>query len=248
MGLFSKKETCCICNQNEGDKKIENGMICESCFAKCGHFAPLFGLKKLTSENILQAMQVNERNNKLMELFHTTKKFEKYLDIDEHNKIWGSPCFSPRTFFTYDDIVDFELLENGNSVTKGGLGSAVVGGALMGGVGAIVGSNIGKKKTKQEITEYRIKIVTRNPIYPEIFINLLTAGKVKSTSIVYKSYSNAAQRIISLLTLITDECSQQTVNNPYSPADEIIKYKQLLDDGVITQEEFDRKKQQLLNL
>lgn len=33
-----------------------------------------------------------------------------------------------------------------------------------------------------------------------------------------------------------------------SPADEIRKYKQLLDDGILTQEEFDAKKKQLLGL
>lgn len=39
----------------------------------------------------------------------------------------------------------------------------------------------------------------------------------------------------------------QVVNNA-SPADELIKYKQLLDMGVLTQEEFDLKKKQLLDL
>ncbi|MEH7249764.1 SHOCT domain-containing protein [Neobacillus niacini] len=32
----------------------------------------------------------------------------------------------------------------------------------------------------------------------------------------------------------------------FSAADEIIKYKQLLDLGVLTQEEFDKKKEELL--
>jgi predicted Zn-dependent peptidase len=36
--------------------------------------------------------------------------------------------------------------------------------------------------------------------------------------------------------------------NQSSPADEIRKYKELLDDGVITQEEFEQKKKQLLGL
>jgi predicted Zn-dependent peptidase len=41
----------------------------------------------------------------------------------------------------------------------------------------------------------------------------------------------------------------QTVNqSSASAADEIIKFKQLLDAGVITQDEFDAKKQQLLGL
>ncbi|MCS5339879.1 SHOCT domain-containing protein, partial [Staphylococcus aureus] len=33
-----------------------------------------------------------------------------------------------------------------------------------------------------------------------------------------------------------------------SVADELIKYKELLDVGVISQEEFDKKKQQLLDI
>lgn len=46
------------------------------------------------------------------------------------------------------------------------------------------------------------------------------------------------------------EMNVYTTNNPstpgYSTADEIKKYKELLDEGVITEAEFNRKKQQLL--
>lgn len=38
---------------------------------------------------------------------------------------------------------------------------------------------------------------------------------------------------------------QQAAVDPY---EEITKYKKLLDDGIITQEEFDRKKKELLGL
>ena len=45
---------------------------------------------------------------------------------------------------------------------------------------------------------------------------------------------------------------REAVNPPNytstSPADEIAKYKELLDSGAITQEEFDAKKKQLLGL
>ncbi|AFM70858.1 SHOCT domain-containing protein [Enterococcus hirae] len=37
-------------------------------------------------------------------------------------------------------------------------------------------------------------------------------------------------------------------NQVFSPADELRKYKELLDDGIITQEEFETKKNILLNL
>ena len=42
------------------------------------------------------------------------------------------------------------------------------------------------------------------------------------------------------------ENNSNNTNNALSNADEIRKYKQLYDDGIITQEEFERKKQELL--
>lgn len=41
---------------------------------------------------------------------------------------------------------------------------------------------------------------------------------------------------------------QTTVINPTSGADELRKFKQLLDEGIISQEEFDTKKKQILGL
>ncbi|EPZ54444.1 hypothetical protein H477_3583 [[Clostridium] sordellii ATCC 9714] len=48
--------------------------------------------------------------------------------------------------YNYKDIIEFELLEDGESITKGGLGRAVAGGVLLGGVGAIVGGVTGIEK------------------------------------------------------------------------------------------------------
>ena len=42
--------------------------------------------------------------------------------------------------------------------------------------------------------------------------------------------------------------TNSSASDPASCADEILKFKQLLDAGVITQEEFDAKRKQLLNL
>ena len=80
----------------------------------------------------------------------------------------------------------------------------------------------------------------------EVYINFLTTGAVKSDSFLYKSYKNSAQSIITELAVILDSCSSQ--EKPISNADEISKYKKLFDDGVITQEEFEAKKKQLLGL
>lgn len=50
--------------------------------------------------------------------------------------------------------------------------------------------------------------------------------------------------------VLPDKNEQKKVGNSFSgsSADELLKYKKLLDDEIITQEEFDEKKKQLLNL
>ena len=46
--------------------------------------------------------------------------------------------------------------------------------------------------------------------------------------------------------MIKSKQASRTVVNTLSPADELRKFKQLLDDGIINQAEFDEKKKQLL--
>ncbi|MFJ5566537.1 SHOCT domain-containing protein [Lysinibacillus xylanilyticus] len=44
------------------------------------------------------------------------------------------------------------------------------------------------------------------------------------------------------------EVVQPVASNQISAADEILKFKQLLDEGILTQEEFDAKKKQQLSI
>ena len=48
--------------------------------------------------------------------------------------------------------------------------------------------------------------------------------------------------------LISNSVPTNTTASKVSEADELMKFKKLLDDGVITQEEFDAKKKQILGL
>ncbi len=60
-----------------------------------------------------------------------------------------------------------------------------------------------------------------------------------------KEVPNKSEEIYKyILQKISENKDVEITNN--SSADEIMKFKQLLDDGIITQEEFERKKQELL--
>lgn len=186
-----------------------------------------------------------------------TKDFGAYIKFDEINRKW----FVPDGFFggvknpiiySFDDIIAFELLEDGNSITKGGTGRAIAGGLLFGGVGAIVGGSTGKRKTKSTCIKLQIKITVNSMSMPAVYINLI-AGETKTDGFIYKAAYSSAQNILSVLQVICENnktlhetVSESTVAT--SSADEILKYKTLLDQGIITQEEFDAKKKQLLGL
>lgn len=161
-------------------------------------------------------------------------------------------------------IFGFDLVEDGEQITKGGLGAAVAGG-IVGGLapkligrstGAIVGASIAKRKTTNSCTSLDVIITLHDPITHELTENIvlhLISSPVSKQAVDYMQAKLSGQKIIEFLTKITKEESaeeprQNTVQKPVSSASEIMEYKNLLDAGVITQEEFDAKKKQLLGL
>lgn len=244
MGLFSKKEECDICHNGVEFKKLSDGCICKECISKCNLFINPLSWKSISSEKVIVAVNAQQKNVDLLKIFSPTKKVDSHLEVDENNHLWKLNYMN--VIFHYSEIISYELLEDGESITKGSLGSALVGGALFGGVGALVGSAVGTRKTNREITEFKIKITTKNPLLPDVYINLLPTGKVKSSSFLYKSYCNAAQNILAVLAVMVDVSSPKA--SSVSSADEIMKFKQLLDNDVISEEEFEFKKKQLLGL
>lgn len=196
--------------------------------------------------------------------FCITKRIPKYFYIDESRRKWTIPQgilrneINQTKIYNYTDIIDFELIEDGNSISKGGVGRAIVGGVLFGGVGAIVGGTTGHKN-KKTCTRLQVKIALNNMNKPVEYINLINKETKKSGS-RYKSAFDIAQQIMSLLqvicennkTLCEPEIQNQVLLNveqiKTSNIDEIKKYKELLDMGVISQEEFNIKKKELLNI
>ena len=80
---------------------------------------------------------------------------------------------------------------------------------------------------------------------------MLAAAGDENSILFNASKNNLVQQIVDYIEKRRAELSApqaQQVVQTLSPADELLKYKQLLDSGVITQEEFDAKKKQLLGL
>lgn len=226
----------------------------QSSLIRCG-FNINIAIKELGGpENFIQESQ----NNPTSTLFTPTQTVGGYFGINEKTRQWAVgkgfiPSLKNAPLYSYDDIIDFELLEDETSVTKGGLGRAAVGGLLFGGVGAVVGGVTGGKKAHQKCTSLTVKITVNNMNAPTEYIKLITSPVDKNT-LTYKAAFQNAQSIISMLQLICSQRETKTITQPtvavkeISSADEIRKFKNLMDEGIITEEEFNAKKKQLLGL
>lgn len=160
------------------------------------------------------------------------------ITIDSTNQLFifgdiSKMKFTP-IFYAFNEVDGYEFeIVGQKTVTKkkGGLTRALVGGAIAGPVGALVGSVTAKEETK-------------------------TTGGKSILKVNFITYSGKNQRICSNaptgFTNFLDDCMAiEAITQPTnisSSADEIIKFKELLDKGIITLEEFDAKKKQLLGL
>lgn len=204
MGIFGKKQICCVCHTENGKYESRDGLVCQKCFADCGRFVPVTGLaflKTYHKEEIKSFIDQNACAIKREKLFNPTLEIDSFAAFDDMNRLWrvnencpGKMKVNP-IVWAFSDFDDLEIVEDENEVIEGGLGSALVGGALFGDVGAIVGGVVGKKTIKKEIKKLEIVIKIKNASIPEVKITLIQAP-VKSDHIVCKKMYDIAGRIV----------------------------------------------------
>ncbi|HFI0648398.1 TPA: zinc ribbon domain-containing protein [Streptococcus suis] len=105
-------------------------------------------------------------------------------------------------WYSFDSLISYDLMINDQAVVSGGVGQAIVGGALFGGFGAIAGGITGKRKTTTKILNMTIRVTSNDFSKPVVFIDLIRKP-IKNTSKDYKNAIEEAQRIIGALDVIT---------------------------------------------
>lgn len=251
MGLFGSKGQCSVCHNNIGKHKLSDGFVCDDCLKQTAGFLKGFALtSKRTTSDIVAAQDASKKNAQTFSIFSKTDSVGEYLEIDRNNKLWIVPGLAgtkenPKVF-RFDDLIDYELIADETSIKKSGLGSAVAGGLIFGGVGAIVGGAAGKKSL-EAISSLKIRISTKDEIFNSLMISLLNT-KTKKGSFTYNITMDVAQKLISALDMVESEKS--SFSSPDVPvtsvADEILKLKQLLDAGALTEQEFQTQKEKIL--
>lgn len=116
----------------------------------------IFKLKKMNKEEMLNT--IHPHRKELIDGGFTTNFEMGGIQFDDNSKrlhipIQDSDQNGVRTVFDYSQIIDVEIVEDGETITKGTLGGVLMGDMIAGTAGAIIGSNIGKKKSKNLIVD-----------------------------------------------------------------------------------------------
>jgi hypothetical protein len=172
--------------------------------------------------------------------------------------------------YSYKDIISSEIIEDGNVTTKSTsvISRAIVGGILLGGVGAIVGGLTGKKESITSIKSIQLRIIvndTEHPVHELTFLSTET----KKDNTIYQDAIKSANHWQALLDILIKKADHEMKATPetrifqdtqfvqeiektkdstntYGIADELKKLAELQKDGFITMAEFQQQKEKLL--
>lgn len=177
------------------------------------------------------------------------------IDIETQKKLLGAYSYyeSESVVLKFEQILDFEIFENGNSVVSSKTGSAIVGGLLFGGLGAIAGAS-GSRIISDNCKTLKLNIYTTDVANSVITLDLLDRG-IEKNSAEYENIKDTVNKMIGFLKIaresnrqaerkedkkvIVENIEDINQNNNLSKLKELA---QLKEQGIITDKEFEESK------
>ena len=207
----------------------------------------------------------------LADIMRPTGKIFMCAKWDDNLRVISIGAMGMSTIVKYDTIKDIQIHESVQQVTstkssgrekrKGVMTRAAVGTILMPGVGTLAGALTAKKQsaveseavTSQQVT--RTIVLTRDdpfktvltiPYNPELEAKLrnILAENLAQTAAVEQI---AEASLIEQPQIVEQTPQVEQIASNISVADELIKLKSLVDNGVLTEEEFQAQKAKLLS-
>lgn len=254
MGLFEKK-FCVLCGEKAGlftRAKLSDGYLCGKCEGKCSDYLTNYG--DMTKEDIEAHLKAREENKALYDQFRETESVGCNDDIRiDGTHGWfvvahgGNYNNGNPDVFSFDQIMrsdtreTFETIHPDNGPDHPGADP----------------NGRPNRPPIRRLDHLYVRIVLDHPYAREIEFDALNriAPTPYEIDEAYRSARNIEDALMRMHRHAQDyqaapepESAKAAAHAGGSAADEILKWKQLLDMGAITQEEFDQKKKQLLGL
>ena len=155
-------------------------------------------------------------------------------------------------FYDFSIVLSYEIYEDGDCVVKGSIGRSLIGGVFFGIMGAIIAGR-GKKNIQNNCNSLKLIIRINEIDNPMIELVAIDAPTSKDSS-TYKSRVKSLQEIcacfefmINNKTLEEATIIENSQIETKSKKEQLQELKELLDDGLITEEDYNKKKQEILN-
>ena len=236
--VYDKKK-----EQKDIKKKYKIAFCCGILqLAKTNSFtSPIFD--DIHSAFMLFHQQIKENNKKHLE-FQATRNIGDHLNIDDTNRKVELINKKVNQILNFEDIIDFQVLKNQTSVSSSDWSNVLLGGMLFGSTGAIVGSLV-SRTTRESLDRLSLIINTK---YNTFCIDFISDQHV-SDSVLTPFVSTQLSEVCTAVEYIIKSSNTVTpVKSSSVQSNDLRELKSLLDDGIITKEEFDAKKKQLLGL
>lgn len=185
-----------------------------------------------------------------------------YLAIDPKNKRWVLviPNLPHPYVYKFKELISYELVDDGETTYSSNTGKALVGGLLFGAAGAVVGA-ASKKKVKTTCKDMHIDLNINVIKSPMQVLQIINDAEISRDSELYKQNLAFAKNVMAMLAYIKENAeisepekthpeqkqleSQQGTGDIYA---EIKNLHTLKEKGIITDEEFQKKKRSLLGI
>lgn len=182
------------------------------------------------------------------------------IDIETQKKLLGAYSYyeSESVVLKFEQILDFEIFENGNSVVSSKTGSAIVGGLLFGGLGAIAGAS-GSRIISDNCKTLKLNIYTTDVTNSVVTLDLLDKG-IEKNSTEYENLKDTINKMIGFLKIaresnrqaerkedkkvIVENIEDINQNNILRKLKELA---QLKEQGIINDKEFEESKKKILS-
>lgn len=198
----------------------------------------LFGKKSISKKELKQKKEtLDSLNTRKTKIGGTRKQQEKLI-----NKEYERLAKIKNNEFWFDSTKTKVIIDaNFVRITRKGLGNKIT-----------IGSSGEKAIRIDSISSVQLKA----PKLTSGYIQFTLSGNSNSQGVIDAAQDENSvlfiKQELDIATMIKEKVEQllaapKSNNGALSSADEIRKYKELLDDGIITQEEFEEKKEILLN-
>nr|WP_297936707.1 SHOCT domain-containing protein [uncultured Lachnoclostridium sp.] len=266
-----KTSNCIVCNQPISIFGVhidcKDGSICTNCikknkyvlisqYNKSINFADL-DLETISKYSARREAELNEITNFKadLEVSSYAKTYAKFNDKEQKaiflttSPLFGKPTNNEWEIVNYNQICRVDVIRDNNIVTSSdGAGKALAGGLLFGATGALIGGASAKKTSVHSLKNLKVNITVSDYPTPLITIPIVTS----ETRSFVDNYLSTADNIAAKCNLIIQKSQEESNQKEESASsiniNELKELKALMDEGIITEEEFTAKKKKILGI